>query len=212
MGLAIEVGILSDLVGAAEDEIADVRAELDGLSAALAAEGVVWSEPEGVLVPPTRADVASFPYSWLHYLRRVLALVTTRQVVTPVDGSDAVDRDRQRVDDVTMMYSSHLLCHSDCEGYYVPVAFATPLFLPEDSGVVGGGMVGSSQGLLAELRWCAPAIGIELAADQSLSDAEAQRLAELPDTADFAIESTVWLALHEACEASIASGCAIVFN
>lgn len=109
------------------------------------------------------------------------------------------------------MLDSHLLCHSDCEGYYVPVAFDEPLFLPPDAGVAGGGMVGSSQGLLDELRGCAPALGIALDGGE-LTDDEARRVGDLPETDPFMIEASVWLTLHEACRASIAGGHAIVFR
>ena len=50
------------------------------------------------------------------------------------------------------MFASHLLCHADYAGYYIPVDFADPLFLPEEAKIGGAGMVGSSQQLLAELR------------------------------------------------------------
>jgi hypothetical protein len=210
MGLAISVGIEPELADD-EKELAEARAMFEGLSAALAAEGVIWTEPIGAPVPPSRAPALSFPYSWLHYLRRVYALVSIGRPVTPVDGPDERDRDNDAVEDETVMFSSHLLCHSDCEGYYVPVDFNEPLFLTEESGVAGGGMVGSSQGLRAELRRCAPAIGIRLTPDGSLPDAEAERLADLPEDASYFIESTVWLTLHEACEVSIASGHAIEF-
>ncbi|MFD1325107.1 hypothetical protein [Micromonospora sonneratiae] len=209
MGLAIVVGVLANVID--EEEIEEVRAELDNLSAALAKEGVDWREPEGLPTLSIRSTVSSFPYSWLHYLRRVLALVKQGRPVTAVDGRNGLDRDRSIIEDEMMMFDSHLLCHSDCEGYYVPVPFQAPVFLPEEAGVAGGGMVGSSQGLLAELLRCAPAIGIQLV-DGALADDEARRIEERPDSHQFAIESTVWLGLYEACRASIADGHAIVFS
>lgn len=45
-----------------------------------------------------------------------------------------------------------------------------------------------------------------------LTDDEARRLGELPDTDPFAVEAAVWLTLHEACRASIAGGHAIVLR
>ncbi|MBG0827015.1 hypothetical protein HS041_04460 [Planomonospora sp. ID67723] len=93
-----------------------------------------------------------------------------------------------------------------------PVDFGDPVFLPEESGVAGAGMVGSSHRLLAEVRECAPAIGIRLEQDGSLSDAEADRVYALPQSAPFEIESVVWLALHEACRASVSTGQAIIFH
>jgi hypothetical protein len=201
MGLAISVRSVSQF------------ADHDKLSSALAREGVVWQEPHEVDVPPMRPCFSGFSYSWLHYLRRVLTLVDTQEPVTAIAGRDELDHYSDRIADQASLLSSHLLCHSDSDGYYLPVDFGDPLFLPEDAGVAGGGLVGSSQGLLTELRRCAPALGIRLDPDGALSDDEAARIGQLfDDDADFAIETTVWLTLHEACRASIASGHAIVFH
>jgi hypothetical protein len=110
------------------------------------------------------------------------------------------------------MLSSHLICHATIEGYFVPADLDVPVFLPEGSGVAGNGVVSSSQGLLRELQRCAGPLGIALDDDLTLSDDEAARLADLPDDHAFAVECLTWLALHEACLASVASGHAIVFS
>ncbi|WP_285710425.1 hypothetical protein [Microtetraspora sp. NBRC 16547] len=192
---------------------------MDRLSAALMQEGVTWRQPEEPVwrgpesTPPfMRSHVDSFPYGYLHYLRRVFALVKREEPVTPISSQEELSRDDYKVKDETLDLYSHLLCHSDCDGYYVPVDFCDPLFLPDDAGISGGGMVGSSHRLLAELRECAPVIGIQLEKDGSLSDAEASRVFTLPEDAPFTIESVVWLALHETCRASIATGCAVIFH
>jgi hypothetical protein len=188
-------------------------AALHALQAALADHGVTWREPHGAAVPPMRVDASGMPYSSLHRLRRVLTLLDREEPVTPLGGPQGIGReDDGKVLDQTLLMYSHLLCHSDCDGYYVPVDFGDPLFLPEE-GVAGGGMVGSSQGLLAELRRCAPTLGIRLDADGHLSDAEAERLNRLPpEGGGFAVEARVWLTLYEACRASLASGHLIVFH
>ncbi|MEV4513213.1 hypothetical protein AB0K00_30090 [Dactylosporangium sp. NPDC049525] len=209
MGLEITVGVLAGETD--EEETADLREELDGLSAALAGTGVQWREPDAPPVHTSRAPLLGFPYSWLHELRRVYALDRQDLPITPRGERGMTSRDRDAIDDEASMLDSHLLCHSDCEGYYVPVAFDEPLFLPSDAGVAGGGMVGSSQGLLDELRGCAPALGITLDGGE-LSDDEARRVGDLPETDPFMVEASVWLTLHEACRASIAGGHAIVFQ
>jgi hypothetical protein len=132
--------------------------------------------------------------------------------VTPADDDDALAQADRFVDDAGSMMSSHLLCHADNEGYYVPLALDAPVFIDVDDPLAGAGMIGSSQGLLDELRRVAPAIGIALEADGSLSDAEAARIFAVRDGAPFWREQIVWLSLHEACVASIASGAAIVFH
>jgi hypothetical protein len=130
--------------------------------------------------------------------------------VTPVQDGDLKSTDRY-VDDATSMLDSHLLCHADDQGYYVPVTLPDPLFLAADSGVGGAGMVGSCQGLLDELRWIAPDIGVRLEDDGTLSDAEADRV-NGEDDHPFATERMVWLTLHEACRVSIATGHPVVFS
>jgi hypothetical protein len=211
MGLAITVGMLESVAG--DDEgVAYFRRAFERLRVALDAAGASgYREPERVSVT-MRPHVSSFPYSYIHYLRRIYARMVAELPITPVSDEDGLDDDRTIVEDEAAMLDSHLLCHSDCEGYYVPLPLADPLFLDDEAGVSGGGMVGSSQGLLDELRRIAPCLGITLAADGSLSEHEAARLYEIEDDQDFHRELTVWLTLHEACLASIASGAAIVFH
>ncbi|WFE26987.1 hypothetical protein O7623_27625 [Solwaraspora sp. WMMD791] len=212
MSLAVTVGITTALSGIDDEGAARSRAALDELSTALTAEGVAWQEPYEVAVPSTRPHLRGFPTVGLHQLRRVLALVDAATPVTPVTDAGGLAADRELIDDQAALLESHLLCHSDSAGYYVPVDFGDPLFLPAETGVAGGGIVGSSQGLLAELRRCAGALGVRLDPAGDLPDTEAARLFALPDDADYAVETQTWLTLHEACRASIASGRAIVFH
>jgi len=212
VALAVGVAVVANCLGDDDYEMAaQFQGELDELSAELANQGVNWVEPRGTLVPPRRANYGIFPYSSLHCLRRVLALIADDKPVTPLHGAELSPADEAQVEKMTQEAESHLLCHSDYEGYYVPVDLDMPVLLPEASSTIGGGMVGSSQGLLAELRRCAPALGIRLEDDGSLADAEAGRVFELPEYGQFFNESVAWLTLHEACVASIAGGHAIVF-
>lgn len=218
MGLAISVGIVASCASD-EEGAAYYRAQLDGLSAALAQEGVSWREPEETVwrgpqsTPPSmRSHGSSFPYGYLHRLRRVFALVRRHEPVTPISSREELAQDEHKVLDEGSLLDSHLLCHADNGGFYVPADLDDPLFLPEEFGVAGYGMVGSSRNLLVELRECAPVIGIRLEKDGRLSDAEAARVFALPPSAPFETESVVWLTLHEACRASISTGHAIVFH
>jgi hypothetical protein len=156
------------------------------------------------------ASCEQLSYSSLHYLRRAYALKAEGQPVTPVVDGDLKSADRY-VDDAASMFDTHLLCHADDAGYYMPVPMADPAFLPRESGIAGGAMVGSSQGLLSELQRIAPDIGVRLDADGSLSDAEAERL-DTNREDPYELEQMVWLTLHEACRVSIASGHPIVFH
>jgi hypothetical protein len=208
MGLAVSVG--TPAIGDAEGE-EHVRQQYLRLSEVLAARGVPWSLPADPAQPASgRRHVSSFPYSSLHHLRRAYALRFEGRPVTPVIDGDLSDADRY-VTDASSMLSSHLLCHSDNAGYYVPIILDDPVFLSRDSGIAGGGMVGSSYGLLDELKRIAPDIGVRLEEDGTLSDGEAQRL--FTNSADpYGTEQMVWLTLHEACRASIESGQPIIFH
>src|SRR6202008_5022884 len=124
----------------------------------------------------TRASLMSMPYSFIHYLRRAYA----HRAADPAWMAAPLDEDEDPTDDPvleeeTEMLSSHLLCHSDAEGFYVPVDFDDVLFEEAEDGELPGGMLGSSYRLLDELVVVAPALGIRLD-DGQLSDAEARRI------------------------------------
>ncbi|WP_345699373.1 hypothetical protein [Kitasatospora terrestris] len=194
MGLALSVG--------ENDHFSE---DLAALSGALAAVGVEWREPARSAGPSASAG---FPYGYLHHLRRAYVLHLYDRPVPPAGGTarEQLDRDAELVRDETTMLSSHLLCHSDCAGFYVPVDFAEPLFLDEQA-VAGGGMVGSAQRLLAELVACAPAIGIAVAADGTVGPEQDAIPADDP----YEVEKFTWYGLYRACRASIATGHALVF-
>ncbi|NHZ82768.1 hypothetical protein F2P44_26325 [Massilia sp. CCM 8695] len=102
---------------------------------------------------------------------------------------------------------SHLVCHSDAEGFYVPVAFGDPAFHAE----LPGGILGSSYRLLEELIVVAPAIGVELV-NRALTDGEAARISQLASSEHGLYrELCAWLALYEAARLSIEHKTAIVF-
>lgn len=107
------------------------------------------------------------------------------------------------------MLSSHLLCHSDCEGFYVPIDFSEPIFADEKD--IPGGMLGSSHGLMRELIAVAPYLNISLSGDE-LMDSEAERINESVESeGPFWIEKAVWISLYEAARLSIEYRTAICF-
>ncbi|MGW4897305.1 hypothetical protein ACWEQL_34360 [Kitasatospora sp. NPDC004240] len=216
MGLAITVGILHDLAAHDREGLAHHEQAFDRLTGALAAEGIDWREPPAT-APAPAADAtcaAGFPYSYLTHLRRASVLAAQGRAVTPASDCDPdqYEHDLDEVADETSMLSSHLLCHSDSAGYYIPVDFPDPLFLPEESGVAGAGMVGSSVRLLAELLAFAPAIGVRTEPDGTLSDAESARLGGARPGGGFEAEEYAWFRLYRACRASVAGGRAVVFH
>lgn len=212
MGLGISVGMLCDQARNDPEGFEVHRDEFETLSQALAQEGIEWSEPEVIHTSGEHDYSAGFPYSYLMHLRRAFALAQLGEEVTPVSAvsDEQYARDMVKVDDEMAMFSSHLLCHADYAGYYVPVDFADPLFLPEEAKVAGAGMVGSSQQLLAELVGLAGTIGIRLDAAGVLSAADEAALVAA-DGEEFDAERYTWLQLYRACLASVESGHAIVF-
>ena len=211
MGLALSTGFLADMLQN-DAEGADWIREQVGLVNTFLAEATLppHVEPEGEGPAKARSHCDSFPYSFLHYLRRAFARVHEEQPVTPVADGEDPSAD-PCVEDAASMMSSHLLCHSDCEGFYVPIDFEEVIFDTEDRGLPGG-MLGSSVRLLEELRAVAPAIGIELE-NGELSDAEATKVgAEEQETNPFWHERLVWLALFENARVSVANKCLLVFS
>jgi hypothetical protein len=216
MGLGISVGFLADMKQHDEEGLAWARKELDAICRYLEGEGLpTWEEPEELPPLGMRPHIDAFPYSTIHYLRRAYALAyehPDQQPVKPV-GGEGLEAYDALVADLSTMFSSHLLCHSDCEGWYLPVDFEDPLFAPEELGISGAGMLGSSYGLLRELRQVAPYIGIRLEADGSLSDAEAKRIyEEAAEDGPTWHELTAWLTLHEMARVSIKHRTAIHFH
>ena len=107
------------------------------------------------------------------------------------------------------MMESHLLCHSDCEGFYFPIPFTNILFDKKDR--IPGGMLGSSVMLQKELIAVAPALGIRLDKGK-LTDQEAQKInREVEAESPLWIEKAVWISLFEAARLSIEHKAAICF-
>lgn len=212
MGLAIEVGTLSDLLENDPEGADWLREGLAAANKLLVAEGLpTHNEPTDIVIPSSRALLSSFPYSFIHYLRRAYAhrLADPNWMAAPLADSEDPTED-PLVDAELGMMTSHLICHSDAEGYYVPVDF--PEILASDGDDLPGGILGSSQRLHAELVFVAPALGIRLQAGE-LTDEEAARINDLTEEDDgLNREFSAWLALFEAARLSIEHKTAIVFT
>jgi hypothetical protein len=206
--LAISIGFIAELTECDPEAVDDLREDYNTVNAVLAANGLpAHHEPLSLPQLDDRTPIVGFPYSCLHELRRVYArhivdsglagfppgLIVTDDTVVDQVGSE----------------QHHLLWHSDCEGFYVPIDFPEVLFderLP-------GAMLGSSQRLQAELRHVAPTLGITLTQTGDLVDAEAARLEALIESdAPLATATMVWFALFEAARLSISHSTAIHFG
>ncbi len=210
MGLAIETGVLADLLANDPEGAAWFEEELATVNRVLASERLPTHVEPRTVPPAPRASLGSFPYSTLHHLRRAYAhrVRDPAWIATPfpADADPAEDAD---VEALTEQFASHLLCHSDSEGFYFPIDFDDVVFSNEDDDIPGG-MLGSSYRLLDELRLVAPALKIALV-DGELSDDEAARIDGLDPSAPMWAEHAAWLALFEAARISIANRTAIVF-
>ena len=217
MGLAIVIGYQADMKENDSEGYVFSQKQFARMAEVLEENGLggQWAEPDSPTDFPewegTRPHSGDFSYSDLHYLRRAYAHTSRMRYLERDDPLEPVERlteeDNERVMDETMMMSSHLLCHSDCEGYYVPVDFPEPIF--DDR--APGGMLGSSFGLLRELREVAPTLSITLTEEGELSDEEAARLFAVEWGAPFGRELQMWLTLWELSRASVHLGTAIVF-
>jgi hypothetical protein len=212
MGLSVGVGVLADLLDQDPEGAEWFDRSLAAASELLAQKGLrPHVEPRSLELPAGRASVGSFPYSFIHYLRRAYA----HRCADPLWLAAPLGEHDDPTDDPVLeaegdMFRSHLVCHSDSEGFYLPVDFDDVFFADEDAGIPGG-MVGSSFRLLDELVLVAPALGIRLDAG-ALSDAEAARVGELACDHPLFRESCAWLTLYECARLSIAYRTAIVFS
>src|SRR5262245_3097960 len=125
MSLCVCIGVLADTLSN-DPEAADwIREELAGVNTVLEERGLpLHHEPEHLPALDDRSPVSGYPYSYLHYLRRFAALLAQRpgRVPEPCDDSTLHEADAV-VDKHSAGMQSHLLCHSDCEGFYVPIDF-----------------------------------------------------------------------------------------
>src|SRR5450631_664977 len=143
MAIALSTNYLAELV-ASHDDTDELREQLAALNSALAQEQLgPHVEPEVRGTTASRSELAGFPRSDLHRLRRAYAYVYLGDELAP--DAKVVDDD-PILDEATDMQDSHLLCHGD-EGFYVPIDFAPIL----DSDEVPGQLIGSSMRLFAEL-------------------------------------------------------------
>jgi hypothetical protein len=215
MSLALEVGHLAWLLAECPEETESVerfREKLAAVNRLLTANGLPpHEEPE--TLPPHWGQgwcgLGSFPYGYLHYLRRAIAF--SRQApeeFCPLrDGEPEEDSRVQH--EIRNVETSHLICHSDCEGFYVPVDFPDPLYDPGFP--IPGDVLGSSHQALRELIQVAPLLGITLK-DGVLSLAQAKAIdAERDGSHPYEIERQVWLTLYQVMDSSIRLRSLVIF-
>ncbi|MFI6515451.1 hypothetical protein ACIBF1_07835 [Spirillospora sp. NPDC050679] len=216
MGLNVVVGVLAD---ADEDYAAMVRADFAAIGELLEREQAGrWAEPDPLELDDEQdAEFEMWGYSGLHTVRR-LAVHLTVNGCLPAPQAEA-----HRASDDPLLnkaYSTppsgppgpfdHLIHHSDCEGYYVPLDFERVIV--DDK--APGGYLGSSVRLLAETRRVAEAIGLPEDLDPHSEEVFEATDAEEPAAEGwqcYGVEAYVCLQLIQAAKLSIATGAAIGF-
>ncbi|MCA8972491.1 MAG: hypothetical protein KDC95_22070 [Planctomycetes bacterium] len=131
-----------------------------------------------------------------------------REGLSPIPDDDSLtDKHAAVIEAASEKFDSHLLCHSDCEGMYVPIDFAEPIFDEDLPGV----LLGSSHALLRELHSLASHIGIEFSEGRPTRACEAE-LQDPDYDGSFTTERVVWYAMWEAATMSIQYRTAITFE
>jgi hypothetical protein len=212
MSLAISVGLAC---GPDDDPDAVTyhRKSLRQINRLLALHGLPpHKEPESLFSLPYRGQPISFPYAWTPYLLRAVAYA--RQApgqFCPVREGEDPASDRRLDAELYTFAESHVICHSQTEGYYVPIDF--PEWLCDNrKGGLPGGILGSSQQALGEIVQTAPLLGIRLNG-RDLSDQEALAVGQEPDGSHPCwIERKVWLSMFEAFRLSVEHKCAVVYH
>lgn len=210
MGLGITVGILADLAENDPDSVDEMASDFEAINDVLRRNRLPeHQEPRTLPRMNDRTGCGSFPYSFLHRLRRFYAERIARPDRVPGPLAEGENAAHDPALDQVGSAKHHLLWHSDCEGYYIPIDFPKVL---EDSRLPGTG-IGSSIRLLEELILIAKPLGIDLR-DGKLSDTDAAKLAEEDEDTGgpYWIERLVWLALFEAARLSIEYRAAIHFG
>lgn len=207
MGLSISVGRLAWCIaeGCSEEEIEDARDDIREINRILAANKLpAHVEPETLPPFKDRCRGVGLPYTMIHHLRRAVAYARQApdEFVPPMAGDPTSD---DRVDrELSVMFDSHLICHSDGDGFYVPIDFPEPLYYD-------GGVLGSCQAAMRELVLVAPLLGIRLRKGK-LSDAGAEEINKTPDDHPVRRERYVWLKLFERFRFSIEAGAVVTFG
>lgn len=232
MGLTLSVGILDDLGEADSQGYRAFQQYFEAMNLALAAENLPSHNEPDKIEPENFISMDMLGYSGLHYLRRLAARVNYEGAL-PSPG----DEDASKDDVLARYYEDstdpaprsrlfgmlkpkrpgsfdfdHLIQHSDCEGFYLPLQFV-PVIFPDPELKIPGGMIGSSHKLLEECRRLAGLLQIPVDIDPESEELfEAiEKQGEGSGWKSYGIEAFTCIRLIHACEASLKSGAALVF-
>jgi len=211
MGLSLSVGALAYCRTRDPEGADDLRVAFASANRLLAANRLpAHREPERLPRIRDRFPVGDLPYGWFDRLRRAVAYARNEpKKFRPLRRGDAA-RDRWVIHELFTL-ESHLTCHSDCDGLYIPIDFDGPLYSDDEDDVAGYGL-GSSAGGLRELVQVAPLLGIELA-EGRIDTKQGMRICrEREGDHPFEVERKTWLAFHQAFTQSVRYRSAVAFN
>src|SRR5262249_12714518 len=121
-------------------------------------------------------------------------------------------KDKRVQDELWTYIDSHIICHSDTEGYFVPIDFEYPLIDRRKKNGLPGGILGSCQRAFRGLVRTAPILGVKLR-NERLSDRGARVIVEEADGSHpYWIERKAWLSHFEAFRYSLEHKCAVVYG
>lgn len=228
VGLGITVGMLSDLKRNDPEGAEYFRGQFEAVRSVLKAHGLpLYVEPEDL----SDSQVLSFGmhgYSGLHTLRRLAAHVMTGRPMPGPGGRDAAQDPILAAlydgeDALSLLEGpkpkdcptfTHLLEHSDAEGYYLPVNFDAVVYAPEASKIAGGA-IGSSYRLLEETEYLMHLLGVPLdldPEDELFWSASSNQGEALEGWQRYGIESFTCSRLYHAARHSLELTSAIVFS
>lgn len=213
MGLAITSGILVDFKENEPEGYEAYKTYFDNINIILAENNVAPHQEPDVL-ESTPLSSGGFPYGFLHHLRRFAAHAWENEAnenwVPTLFSPEEEPEGDAILEEFYSYMSSHLLTHSDSEGFYLPIDMPEVLF-GNDETPIPGAMIGSSYDLLKELKSLAKHLGITLNENDIVSNLP-ELSKKIQDEDDFWIETMVCATLLGAAKFSITNNTAIVFN
>jgi len=229
MGLALEVGILADLKTNDLEGYKVYQDQFSELSKYL--KKIKFPnhiEPEDCEV--WGCDM--YGYRGIHYLRRLAVYIDMdNDLPEPGDQNSSKDKhlfqyyreyDKLRLLSTWLLRKfskfkfgfDHLIIHSDCNGFYLPIKF-NDVLIPDMNSKIIGRFVGSSYKLLDECTMIANILGIppefnEISEELYIASDDQGHGDELWEI--FGVEAFTCVRLIRACEMSIKNKAAITFT
>ncbi|MDO6675026.1 hypothetical protein Q4517_05640 [Tenacibaculum sp. 1_MG-2023] len=210
MGLYVTSGALASFKEIDEEAFEHYTSVFKNINKLLELDGITpYKEPEELESKPL--EVGGFPYEYIHHLRRFYAYCAEYEDWIPTPFSpDAYPSEDSLVEDHTSLLTCHLLCHSDSDGFYVPVKFVDIVFATDDIPVQGT-IIGSSYSLLNELKYIANKLNIQLDEEGKIVNINEVNKS-INEENDFWREKLVWCKLFEVANHSIRNKAAIIFH